>query len=174
MMNATHAASLIAALVLGWSLARAQDPEETETETREVAVGLEYLELYHAGKIEEMRPFFTETSLFEDPTAEAMGSVFSLTGGDQIVSQLSALFAAQDPEYRPALEFQSGRFAVSAGAFAYDVPGAMAGSTEKSVRVELQVTSIVEFDGDHVVRHADYGDYTGMMAELSELKERNK
>lgn len=172
MKNATYVASLIAALVLGWSLARAQDPEETET--RDVAVGLEYLELYHAGKIEDMRPFFTEASVFEDPTAEAMGSGFRLTGGDQIVTQLTGIFAAQKPEYQPVFEFQSGRFAASAGAFAYDVPGAMAGSAEESVRIELQVVSIVELDGDHVVRHADYGDYTGMMGSLSEQKERDK
>ena len=172
MTNAIHAASLIAALVLGWSLAHAQDSEETET--RDVAVGLEYLGLYHAGKIEEMRPFFTEASLFEDPTAEAMGIGFRLTGGDQIVTQLTGIFAAQNPEYQPVFEFQSGRFAVSAGAFAYDVPGAMAGSAEESVRIELQVASVVELDGDHVVRHADYGDYIGMMGRLSELNERNK
>lgn len=169
MMKANHAACLIAALVLGWSLSHAQDPEDTETGP--VAVGLEYLELYHAGKIEELRPFYTAVSIVEDPTARAVGAAFRVTGGDAIVTKLSELFAAVgNPVFTPAHEFQSGGFAVSAGVFAYDVPGL----GEESVRVELQVATIVELDGDKVVHHADYANYDALLAGLKEQRERDR
>ena len=172
MTKTTQAAGLIVALALGWSFARVQEAEKPES--GDEAVGLEYLELYHAGKIEQMRPFFTEASVFEDPTAEAMGSGFRLTGADQIVTQLSEIFDAQKPEYQPVFQFESGRFAVSAGSFVYELPGSMAGSDEESVQIELSITSIAEFDGGKVVRHTDYGDYAGMMDGLSKSKEEDK
>ena len=173
MTKAIRIMSLLAAFALGWSLSHAQGSDEGGAESKDV--GLEYLALYHAGKIAELRPFLTDESVMEDPTTESMGSALRIVGGDQIVKQLSELFAASGNfEFTPTHEYQAGRFAVSTGVFTYDVPGAMAGSDKETVQAGLEVATIVELDGDKVVHHADYANYPGMVEAMREASEQDE
>lgn len=151
------AALALAGLTLG-SLAAL--PRSEEPDPRAVAEA--YLEAYGAMDFDRLETYWSEASVWQDPTSAAVGaSPDPVSGATAIRAHLTtATTGLEDLEFVFDERFESAGFVVSVGTMRYGIDVAPPGKPAHRARFELRTVIVLEIRDGVVVRHTDYTDFS--------------
>jgi len=138
----------------------AQDP---------LAVARSYLEAYGEFDLERLRPFWSEASVFADPTAAELGhSPAPTRGAAAIEATLRAAIAPLlDLELVYDECFHAGGQAVGIGRLHYRLAGADFGPGYDDPTFDVRVVSVLRLAGGTVLEHTDYTDLSGFWGRVA-------
>ena len=136
---------------------------EAQTERSVAEIGDAYLALYSAGKIDQLAPWLTDQSEFQDPTVHAIGA-------KQIIEQLKGVFAMiSELRFEVANKYLSGvDRVVQQGTVHFTLAGEALGVPDKSFKITLPFIVILRIAEGKVVHHADYLDSNAFMEQVKQ------
>ena len=126
------------------------------------------MEAYGNWDFETMKTFYHEAVVFEDPTASvAFETTFKAEGKENVYGFFRNIFKDQFKDDKPpyvnfkvAKRFQSDHFVIFNTVFESLLPLAwFRESGEEKILVVMPFVTILEFEGDKIIGHTDYGDY---------------
>ena len=145
--------SLIVLLVLLIGSANAQNTQETAQK---------YLALYTSMKFDDIGEYYTDQSIFEDPTMsffDQAGNYEKKSGREEITTFLKEGFAKiSNTQFNIEKEFTVGAISYSYGLLNYDYNVSREGQI-KTLRIELPLAIILEVKEGKIIHHQDIADY---------------
>ena len=165
----------IAGLALLLALAGGADAQQArlEVDPALVEVGREYLETVYRFDFVAQRAFYTDESVFDDPSAEIYGHPYPFDGGDAIVgffrdtlpeTELTVRVDIQDAFIVGDRVHLFVRYHNTGDATPFGYPG-------EPVSVVAKGFTILRIVGEKVIHHLDYIDYPGMFRQAREQVE---
>lgn len=142
-----------------------EQPQEKSTES----VAREYLETFYRLDYEKLADFYTEKSLWVDPSTKVVNPdpgyvVPGSVGGARIISDLQTGFAGVfDASYTFERSFYSGGFAVIFGSYNYRIPARYfvgLAHSNKIFEFTIPMNTILTIKDGKVLEHREYGDWT--------------
>ncbi len=121
-----------------------------------------YIEAYLSLDQEALAPFFTEESVWCDPTSKEIGARGTPeTGGEKILQRLKQETQGLIECHLDVEEqFASGGYVVTRGAFGYRMVGDLFGRPGEDFEVNMSLVMVLRIDGDKVLEHTDYTDFS--------------
>jgi len=158
--------SSVASLLVAWFVATtparlsAQEP---------LQVAQSYLEAYGEFDLERLRPFWSEASVFADPTGAELGHAAApMRGAGAIEATLRAAIARMlDLELVYDECYHSGGQAVGIGRLHYRLAGADFGPGYDDPTFDVRVVSVLRLAGGTVLEHTDYTDLSGFWGRVA-------
>ena len=147
--------------------ARAQSPAELER------IAMDYLETLEAMDWERQKTFYTEESVFEDPTSEVFGEPWHFVGPEEIsgfwrASAESAGTLSIDNTYRKV--FVTGSRVVAAIDARVRNDAANLGFPGEIFEGTIHVVSVLEIRDGKIVHHLDHADYAEALRVIEAFK----
>lgn len=137
--------------------------------TQEIAE--KYLALYTSMKFDELGEFYTDESVFEDPTTsffDPSGSYEKKLGREDITAFLKDGFAKiSNVEFKIEKQFSAGVIFYSYGILNYDYMMNREGK-DVLLKIKLPLTIILEFKDGKVIHHQDIADYNEWYSQYKE------
>jgi len=147
------------ALLCSSQLANTED-SKTHSVTK---IANEYINLYFTVQIEKYGAYFTEETIFEDPTTSLFredNSHGRPVGKKAVIEFLSRGFEGIfDGEFQLEKKFVSGEFAVFQGNYKYKTKGERLGSEKPYFEFNLPLVTIIRVRDGKVLHHQDYANY---------------
>ena len=134
-----------------------------------LAVAKAYLAAYGRFDLEALRGYWTDATVWDDPTSAEIGPALPPTRGrDAIVRMLRE---ALEPLLAPTIEytewFHSGEHAVGIGRLRYSLSASRVPSARHDVHFDVRVVSVLRIAGETVVEHTDYTDLSGFRERIA-------
>lgn len=128
-----------------------------------------YLAAYAALDFDRLGAFWTDATVWSDPTGAEIGaSPEPVRGAQAIRAHLEAATrGVEELELEIDERFRSAGHVVSVGTLRYTLDGAAVGAPGKRVPFELRTVIVLEVQGGRVVRHTDYADFTRWREQLA-------
>ncbi len=151
--------SVLLTLGAGVALPRLADGR---AQAAELELADRYLAAYAQLDLEALRPFWDERTVWSDPTTAEIGSAAKpARGPDAIAALLNASVAGvENLAFTFEERFHSGGFVVAIGTLRYRLPAAALGRTQGDADFAMRVVSVLRLDGDTIVQHTDYTDFS--------------
>ncbi len=136
-------------------------------------IGREYLETVYRFDFEGQRAYYTDESVFDDPTAEVFGEPYHFVGGDAIVGFFQETQPATELTVRVDIQdaFVVGNRVHFFVHYENRGDGAPFGSPGEQVTVIAKGFTILRIVDGKVLHHLDYIDYPGMFRQAREQTE---
>jgi thiol-disulfide isomerase/thioredoxin len=159
----------ILATVLFAPFSAAQEPPER----RPLEVANDYLAAYGRFDIDTLRGFWTEATVFADPTAAEIGAPLPPTrGADAIASLLQvALAGLLSPSIEYTECFHSGGLAIGIGRLRYGLSAAGIPQAVRDATFDVRVVSVLRVAGNTILEHTDYTDLSGFHERIAAARE---
>lgn len=137
-------------------------------------VAEQYLAAYFSRDLEKLASFYTEKSVYTDPTAESMGVTVHFKGRDDIIKNLKKVYPAEAKlQFKRELVFSTGEYFVAAGVISYDLPSS-GGKDQPATRLSGKAVIVLQVEGGKVVLQKDYADYDSIAKSMMKIIEARK
>ena len=157
---------LLPATAPAWAQGESEDLE---------AVARSYLETLAAMDWEKQKSYYTEETIFEDPTAVYFGVPWKIVGGEAIADfWRSAATDAGTLEIRNEIGrlFVTGPYVVIDYASHVRMRGDMIGFPERELEGSIEVATVLKIQHGKILHHLDHADYASAWNELEAIKKR--
>jgi hypothetical protein len=125
-------------------------------------ISSKYLELYTSMRFDEIGVFYTDKSIFEDPTTsffDPRRKYEIKTGSDDITAYLKKGFEKiSNIEFNIEKQYAAGTISFSYGILNYDYMIKVEGK-DKTLKIKLPLAIILEIKEGKVIHHQDIADY---------------
>ncbi len=127
-------------------------------------VAEEYVKLYTSTEFDKYAAFYTDDSIFEDPTTEIFShekNHAAPVGKQAIMEFLKKGFKGIfDGQYIVEKKFFAGEYAVFHGVYHYKTRGERFGLEKPHLQFDLPLVIILKIHAGKVLHHQDYADYS--------------
>ncbi len=137
-----------------------------------LALARSYLDAYGKFDFERLRPFWSEATVFADPTAAELGHSPAPTKGAAAIeaSLRAAIARLLDLELVYDECYHSGGQAVGIGRLHYRLAGADFGPGYDDATFDVRVVSVLRLEGGTVLEHTDYTDLSGFWGRVAAVR----
>lgn len=160
-------AAMLAAALFAPSSAGQQSPAR-----RPLQVAKDYLAAYGRFDLVALRGFWTEATVFADPTAAEIGEPLPPTRGGEAIARVlqRALAGLLAPSIEYSECFHSGGLAVGIGRLRYALPAGNVPEARRDATFDVRVVSVLRIAGDRIVEHTDYTDLSGFHERIASAR----
>lgn len=142
-----------------------QTENQTNNQTIEdlQKISADYLNHYCNLEVQQLADYYTEESIWEDPTTSHFGPDFNgkVVGKENILSFLTEqLNSLSYLKVKYTGRFFAGEYAVYQGVWSSKLDGKQVGSQRKLVKIQMPFVVILRIKDGKVIHHQDYADYT--------------
>lgn len=130
---------------------------------RPLQVAKDYFAAYGRFDLAALRGYWTEATVFADPTAAEIGEALPPTRGGEAIARVlqTALAGLLAPSIEYSECFHSGGLAVGIGRLRYALPAGNVPEARRDATFDVRVVSVLRIAGDRIVEHTDYTDLSG-------------
>ena len=157
-----------------WTLPLAMTAEEPPAEPGELKrIALEYLEALANADWEKQRTFYTDESVFEDPTADLFGEPWHFRGADEITNfwrtsyEGSGTLGVTNTFDRI---FVNGSRVVLVYDALVRFDGLQVGFPGEQLEGHIQGVTVLRIEGGKVLHHLDHVDYARAQRDLERIR----
>lgn len=139
-------------------------------------IATKYIEAYGDWDFDAMKDFYDDEVFFSDPTASsAFKTEFSAKGKEKVYNFFKNIFKGQFENDKPPYvkfkvekSFQSNNFVIFNTTFECILPISwFKKDSNEKLFVSMPFVTILEFKGDKIIKHTDYGDYTAYQEQIN-------
>ena len=145
-------------------------PTQSQATVPIATVAEAYLDAYAALDFERLETYWTDASVWQDPTGAEIGaSPAPVTGADAIRTYLKAATNGIDKlELTIDERFHSADHVVHVGTLRYTLDGAVMGAPGKTVPFEFRTVIVLVIEDGKVLRHTDLADFRDWRQQLAD------
>lgn len=142
--------------------------ESNPTDNEPLAVAERYLAAYEALDFDRLLTFWTDDSVWQDPTGAEIGASPAPVRGATAIRDhlLAATNGIEAVEFDLPERFHSGGQVVNIGTFRYTLDGTALGAPGKRARFEMRTVIVLEVRDGKVLSHTDYADFSDWQEQL--------